>query len=273
FFSEADYALNQILVDKVFGESGEKVLIEEFLDGEEASVLAITDGEEFICLPASQDHKQIEDNDMGKNTGGMGAYAPAPIVTEQLMEVIKNKIIQPTLDVLRKENKKFIGCLYAGLMITKEGPKVVEFNCRFGDPEAQVVLPLLKGDFFELLYSVATGKLNKEAVSYSGGSAVCVVAASAGYPDEYKKGYEIKGLDAKSDNVIIFHAGTKEVGEKIITNGGRVLGVTAINPENNLAVTKEIAYKALANIKFDNIYYRNDIADKALKKDLQNSSK
>jgi phosphoribosylamine--glycine ligase len=273
FFSEADYALNQILVDKVFGESGEKVLIEEFLDGEEASVLAITDGEEFICLPASQDHKQIEDNDMGKNTGGMGAYAPAPIVTEQLMEVIKNKIIQPTLDVLRKENKKFIGCLYAGLMITKEGPKVVEFNCRFGDPEAQVVLPLLKGDFFELLYSVATGKLNKEAVSYSGGSAVCVVAASAGYPDEYKKGYEIKGLDAKSDNVIVFHAGTKEVGEKIITNGGRVLGVTAINPENNLAVTKEIAYKALANIKFDNIYYRNDIADKALKKDLQNSSK
>lgn len=263
--TEAEHALKSIFIDKVFGSSGEKVLIEEFLEGEEASILVVTDGQEFICLPASQDHKRIGENDTGKNTGGMGAYAPAPIITDILMEEIKSKIIQPTLKTLSDENKKFVGCLYVGLMITNDGPKVVEFNCRFGDPEAQAILPLIKGDFLELLYSAATGKLNKQAVEYSGGSAVCVVAASFGYPDEYEKGFEITGLDNMPENIFIFHAGTKEDNGKFITNGGRVLGVTAFNPINDLFATKDMVYKALSKINFDNLYYRNDIANKGLR--------
>ena len=262
---EAEDALRSIFIDKIFGESGEKVLIEEFLEGEEASVLAVTDGEDFICLPASQDHKRIGENDTGKNTGGMGAYAPTPIITDVLMEEIKSRIIQPTLKALFDTNKKFIGCLYVGLMITKEGPKVVEFNCRFGDPEAQAVLPLLKGDFLELLYSAAKGKLNMQAIEYSGGSAVCVVAASLGYPDEYEKGFEITGLDNLPEKIIVFHAGTKEENGKIVTNGGRVLGVTAVNPKNELFSTRDMVYKAVSKIKFGNMYYRNDIGNKGLR--------
>ena len=262
---EAEDALRSIFIDKIFGESGKKVLIEEFLEGEEASVLAVTDGEDFICLPASQDHKRIGENDTGKNTGGMGAYAPAPIITDLLMEEIKSSIIQPTLKALSDTNKKFIGCLYVGLMLTKEGPKVVEFNCRFGDPEAQAVLPLLKGDFLELLYSAAKGKLNMQAIEYSGGSAVCVVAASLGYPDEYEKGFEITGLDNLPEKIIVFHAGTKEENGKIVTNGGRVLGVTAVNPKNELFSTKDMVYKAVSKINFGNMYYRNDIGNKGLR--------
>lgn len=261
----AEDALRSIFIDKIFGESGEKVLIEEFLEGEEASVLAITDGEDFICLPASQDHKRIGENDTGKNTGGMGAYAPAPVITDLLMEEIKSSIIQPTLKALSDTNKKFIGCLYVGLMITKEGPKVVEFNCRFGDPEAQAVLPLLKGDFLELLYSAAKGKLNMQSIEYSGGSAVCVVAASLGYPDEYEKGFEISGLDNLPEKIIVFHAGTKEENGKIVTNGGRVLGVTAVNPKNELFSTKDMVYKAISKINFGNMYFRNDIGNKGIR--------
>ncbi|HEY6436081.1 MAG TPA: phosphoribosylamine--glycine ligase, partial [Ignavibacteriaceae bacterium] len=178
--SEAEQALNLIFHDKVFGESGEKVLVEEFLVGEEVSVFAICDGNEFVCLPASQDHKRIGDNDTGKNTGGMGAYAPAPIVTPKLFEEIKNRIFYPVITTLNKRNAKFIGCLYAGLIITEEGPKVIEFNCRFGDPETQVILPILKGDFLHLLFTAAQGKVDKASVDYNGGSSVCVVAASKG---------------------------------------------------------------------------------------------
>jgi len=261
----AEDALRSIFIDKIFGESGEKVLIEEFLEGEEASVLAITDGEDFICLPASQDHKRIGENDTGKNTSGMNAYAPTPIITDVLMEEIKSRIIQPTLKALSDTNKKFIGCLYVGLMITKEGPKVIEFNCRFGDPEAQAVLPLLKGDFLELLYSAAKGKLNMQAIEYSGGSAVCVVAASLGYPDEYEKGFEIIGLDNLPEKIIVFHAGTKEENGKIVTNGGRVLGVTAVNPKNELSSTRDMVYKAVSKINFGNMYFRNDIGNKGIK--------
>jgi phosphoribosylamine--glycine ligase len=262
---EAEDALRSIFIDKIFGESGEKVLIEEFLEGEEASVLAVTDGKDFICLPASQDHKRIGENDTGKNTGGMGAYAPAPIITDALMEEIKSRIIQPTLKALSDTNKKFIGCLYVGLMITKEGPKVVEFNCRFGDPEAQAVLPLLKGDFLELLYSAAKGKLNMQAIEYSGGSAVCVVAASLGYPDKYEKGFEISGLDNLPEKIIVFHAGTKEENGKIVTNGGRVLGVTAVNPKNELSSTRDMVYKAVSKINFGNMYFRKDIGNKGIR--------
>jgi len=262
---EAENALNLIFRDKVFGESGEKVLIEEFLQGQEASVFAICDGNDCICLPASQDHKRIGDNDTGKNTGGMGAYAPTTIVSAQMLESIQKKIIYPVLNTLKKNNKKFIGCLYAGLMITEEGPKVIEFNCRFGDPETQAVLPVIKGDFLELLYSAALGKLNKEAVEYNGGCSVCVVVASGGYPDSYEKGFEISGLGEVPSDIIVYHAGTKEENGKILTNGGRVLDVTSVLPEFNLMLAKDKAYQALNKINFQNMYFRKDISDKALK--------
>ncbi|GBD89026.1 phosphoribosylamine--glycine ligase [bacterium BMS3Abin03] len=254
-----------MFIKKVFGKSGEKILIEEFLEGEEASVFAITDGNNFILLPPSQDHKRIGDNDTGKNTGGMGAYAPAPIVTSEIMEFIASKIVAPTLYALNAEGRKFIGCLYVGLMLTDEGPKVVEYNCRFGDPETQAVLPLIKGDFLKLLYSAAKGELDRETIKYNNGSSVCVVAASDGYPGAYKKGFEITGLEQMPENVIVFHAGTKEENGKIVTNGGRVLGVTSMLKENDLAEAKRITYDALKKIHFENIYYRTDIADKALK--------
>ena len=262
---EAEEALNLIFHDKLFKESGEKVLVEEFLTGEEVSVFAICDGNDFVCLPASQDHKRIGDNDTGKNTGGMGAYAPAPIVTPKMFEEIKNRILYPVVKNLNKRNASFIGCLYAGLIITDEGPKVIEFNCRFGDPETQVVLPVIKGDFLHLLHSAALGKIDKAAVEYNGGSSVCVVAASKGYPDSYEKGFEITGLDELRADIIVYHAGTKEVNGKILTNGGRVLGVTSVLPDFNLALAKDLAYKALEGIHFKNIYYRKDISDKAFK--------
>jgi len=262
---EAETALKSFFIDRIFGKSGDKILIEEFLDGEEASVFAITDGNNFICLPASQDHKRIGDNDTGKNTGGMGAYAPAPVITKQMLNEISVKIIAPTLQALKAQDRPFIGCLYAGLILTTDGIKVIEFNCRFGDPETQAVLPLLKGDFLKLLYSAAEGKLDVNSVSYNGGSAVCVVAASLGYPGQYKKGLEIFGLDELPENTIVFHAGTKENKGKILTNGGRVLGITSVLEENDLQKAKNLAYKAMDKIHFSNMYYRTDIGDKAIK--------
>ena len=263
-YDEAEESLKEMFVDKVFGTSGEKIVIEEFMEGEEASIFAITDGTDFTCLPSSQDHKRIGDNDTGKNTGGMGAYSPAPVVTNDLLSQIENKIIKPTLAGMKNEGYPFSGCLYAGVMITKEEPKVVEFNCRFGDPETQVVLPLLKGDFLKLLYSSANGKLDKNAVHYSEGSAVCVVAASKGYPDSYQKGFEITGFDINDKKIIIYHAGTDEVDEKIVTSGGRVLGVTAVLNKNDLIEAREKAYEAIRQIHFEGMYYRKDIALRAL---------
>ena len=262
---EAETALNLIFLDKAFGESGDKVLVEEYLTGQEVSIFAICDGHEFVCLPAAQDHKRIGDNDSGKNTGGMGAYAPAPIITPKLFEEIKNRIIYPVISTLAKRNANFVGCLYAGLIITDEGPKVIEFNCRFGDPETQVILPVIRGDFLHLLHTAALGKIDKAAVEYNGGSSVCVVAASGGYPDSYKKGFEITGLDEHPADIIIYHAGTKEANGKIFTDGGRVFGVTSVLTDFNLTLAKDKAYKALEKIKYDNIYYRKDIADKAFK--------
>jgi phosphoribosylamine--glycine ligase len=216
-------------------------------------------------LPAAQDHKRIGDNDTGKNTGGMGAYAPAPVVTPKLFEEIKNRIFYPIITTLNKRNSSFIGCLYAGLIITNEGPKVIEFNCRFGDPETQVVLPIIKGDFLHLLYTAASGKIDKASVDYNGGSSVCVVAASKGYPDSFESGFEITGLGELNADIKVYHAGTKEVSGRIITNGGRVLGVTSVLPDFNLMLAKDLAYKALEKINFKNIYYRKDISDKAFK--------
>mgnify|MGYP000216546817 CR=1 FL=1 len=254
--------------DDIFGESGHTIVIEEFLEGEEASIFVVTDGDEYVILPASQDHKRALNGDKGKNTGGMGAYSPAPLITNSLLSQIENEIIVPSLNALKNEGKKYNGCLYCGLMIIEEGPKLIEFNCRFGDPETQCVLPLLEGDFLQLLYSAAVGKIDKSAVKYNGGSSVCVVAASKGYPDKYEKGFEISGLDLKHENVIIYHAGTKKVDDKFITNGGRVLGVTSVVNENDLKLAKQTTYDALSKINFEGITYRTDIADKALKNNI-----
>lgn len=258
-------ALEDCFNNKVFGEAGDKVVIEEFMVGQEASLFAITDGQNFVSLPVSQDHKRIGEGDTGLNTGGMGAYAPAPVMTDELLDISEKTIIQPTLDAMKKEDKTFVGCLYCGLMLTAEGPKVVEFNCRFGDPETQAVLPLLEGDFLELLYSAAAGNINKDAVKYNGKTSVCVIAASKGYPGSYEKGFEIKGLESNSDKeIIVYHAGTKAQDDKIVTSGGRVLGVNA-TISGDLKSCKEKAYSGLKQICFEGIYYRNDIADKAIK--------
>lgn len=262
---ESKKIVDEIFEQKIFGAAGSKIIVEEFLEGEEASIFAITDGEKFICLPSAQDHKRIGYGDTGKNTGGMGAYAPTPIISSDLLAEIEKIIINPTLTAMRETDNRFVGCLYAGLIITKSGPKVIEFNCRFGDPETQVVLPLLEGDFLELLDSAAAGNLNSGSVKYSGGCSVCIVAASAGYPDKYDKGFEISGLDDEEENIIVYHAGTKIVNDRILTNGGRVLGVTSVIKEFNLKSAKEIAYNKIKKIFFEGIYYRKDIGDKAFK--------
>jgi phosphoribosylamine--glycine ligase len=195
----------------------------------------------------------------------MGAYAPAPIITTELMNEIEKKIISPTLKQMNRTGNKFIGCLYAGLMITKEGPKVIEFNCRFGDPETQVVLPILEGDLLQLLYSAADGKLDYNSVRYSGGCSVCIVAASAGYPDSYKKGFEITGLELFDEEIIIYHAGTKKLNDKILTNGGRVLGIASVLKTFDLTAAQKKAYDAIKKIHFDGVYFRKDVGEKAFK--------
>jgi phosphoribosylamine--glycine ligase len=259
--------LQEMMVRNVFGTAGERVVIEEFLVGEEASVLAVTDGKQFVTLPAAQDHKRILDGDRGKNTGGMGAYAPTPFVTDRILDKVKRSIIRPTLEGLAKEGRKYRGCLYCGLMLTKQGPKVVEFNCRFGDPETQVILPLIDVDFVELLQATVDGTINSVKWKARRASALCVVLASGGYPDNYEVGKEVIGLDAASqvEDVHLFHAGTKRSRGKILTSGGRVLGVTAVGPEGNLESTIEHAYQAVAKITFDGAYYRSDIGAKAVK--------
>lgn len=268
-FSVAKQAVDDCFINNVFGKAGEKIVIEEFMTGQEASVFAITDGNEYIILPPAQDHKRIFDGDKGKNTGGMGAYAPTPFVDDKILSSISEKIIKPTLAAMHEIDALYSGCLYCGLMLTNDGPKVVEFNCRFGDPETQVVLPLLDGDILDLFYSVASGKINKSSVWYNGGASICVVLASAGYPDHYEKGKLIEGLsDIVSDNIILYHAGTKEQDGKIFTNGGRVLNVTSVIKENNLLLAKQICYDAISKIKFEGMHYRKDIGDKAIKATL-----
>jgi phosphoribosylamine---glycine ligase len=264
-FDDAREALKECFVNSSFGSAGDKVVIEEFMSGQEASIFAITDGEEFILLPAAQDHKRIHDGDTGKNTGGMGAYAPTPFVTEEITKYVSEKIIRPTLAAMKAEGKQFNGCLYCGLMLTEEGPKVVEYNCRFGDPETQVVLPLLKGDFLELLNSAAKGKVKKDAVKYSGGSSITVVMASRGYPDSSENGVEILGLGKfPKSNVHVIHAGTKEVEGKIVTNGGRVLNIVSSIEIDDLKLCKQTVYEVIPEIFFDGMQYRKDISDKAL---------
>jgi phosphoribosylamine--glycine ligase len=250
---------------KQFGSAIERLVIEEFMEGEEASVFAICDGTDFVTLAPAQDHKRIFDGDRGKNTGGMGAYAPAPIVTEDILAEIESRIIKPTLAGMAKEGRLYKGCLYVGLMITVSGPKVLEYNCRFGDPETQVVLPLYNEDIVELFEAAYAGTINslrKQRGSYMN-AAVSVVLASNGYPDEYPTGVEISGLEDLTalNNVLAFHAGTKLQGGSLVTAGGRVLGITAI--KSDLAGAIEDAYKAVSKISFAGMHYRRDIGKKA----------
>jgi len=261
-------ALREMMLNKAFGTAGEKVVVEEYLEGEEASVFAVTDGERFATLASAQDHKRILDGDKGKNTGGMGAYANAPIVTKELLKQIDDQIIRPTLVGMKNDGAPYRGCLYCGLMITKSGPKVIEYNCRFGDPETQVVVPLIEGDLAEILLSIAERRFDPSSVKQHAASAVCVVMASRGYPDDYQTGKEIHGLEKvkQEDGLVVFHAGTRSDGEKVVTSGGRVLGVTAIGYENDLKGTIDAAYRAVGSITFDGAYYRSDIGQKALRR-------
>lgn len=247
-------------LDELFAQNFGKVVIEEFLTGQEVSVLALTDGITIRPLISAQDHKQIGEGDTGANTGGMGAYAPTPLVDDQLSDRITKEILEPTLKELQKRGIDYRGVLYAGLMITPEGePKTLEFNCRFGDPETQAVLPMLKTPLAEVLLACAQQKLaDLPALQWYEGSAVCVVIASGGYPNSYENGKVITGInDAENDTVTVFHAGTKLVGEEIITDGGRVLGVTSREKDFKTAITT--AYKAVEKIKFHDMYYRRDI--------------
>jgi phosphoribosylamine--glycine ligase len=260
---EALKAIDEIMCDNAFGEAGSRVVIEECLTGEEASLLTFTDGETIVPMISSQDHKRAYDNDEGPNTGGMGTYAPAPVVTAEILARVEKEILQPVIKAMAKEGRKYVGCLYAGLMITADGPKVIEFNARFGDPETQVVLPLLDGDLAEIMLACIDGKLKDARVAWKKEAAVCVVMAAGGYPKAYKKGDAITGIDAaEQGGANVFHAGTKLKEGSIVTNGGRVLGVTATAQDIKTAVAK--AYAAVEKIHFDNAHYRLDIAHRAI---------
>jgi phosphoribosylamine--glycine ligase len=263
---EAALALDDIIVHRAFGAAGNHIVIEEFLEGEEASIFILTDGEHFALLASAQDHKRILDNDLGKNTGGMGAYAPAPLVTSELLQRIIHEAVQPTLDGMRKEGMPYRGCLYVGLMMTRDGPKVLEYNCRFGDPETQVVVPLIDGDLAEIFYAIAQRRFDASIAKLHSATAVCVVMASHGYPDDYQIGKQIFGLEniKAEDGVVVFHAGTKLDGNTVVTSGGRVLGVTAVGFTHELEQTIQNAYRAVDKITFDGAYYRSDIGKKAL---------
>ncbi len=262
-FQEAEITLENMLEKQIFGEAGKQVLIEEFLRGDEVSIFAVSDGAHYQILAPAQDHKAIFDGDQGPNTGGMGAYAPANIIDEELMKTVQTSIIEPTIAGMALENRPFRGLLYAGLILTKNGPKVLEYNCRFGDPEAQAVLPLLKSDFLELLIAASEGNLQNYQLEKHALSAVCVIMAAGGYPGKYEKGQTILGLNHQFDeNVYIFHAGTKKTKDKIVTDGGRVLGVTAW--ASDLADAIKNAYTAVGKIAFNGAYYRKDIGHKAL---------
>ena len=248
---------------KNFGVAGAKIVVEEFMDGEEASILAFTDGKIIVPMISAQDHKKVFDGDEGLNTGGMGAYAPAPVVTAEVLQKVEEKILKPILAALNAEKILYQGCLYAGLMIQNGEPKVVEFNCRFGDPETQVVLPLLESDLLEIMLACAEGNLADKKISWSNETAVCVVLASGGYPKSYKKNLPIEGIKkAESLGATVFHAGTKISDDKILTSGGRVLGVTVT--EKNIKSAIEKVYKCVEVINFEDMHFRKDIAAKAL---------
>ncbi len=255
-----------IMDEKVFGKAGEKVIVEDCLIGEEASIIVMTDGEHIAPLASSQDHKRIFDNDKGPNTGGMGAYSPAPVVTEEIFDKTLNEIIYPTIKELARQGLKYAGVLYAGVMIVDGQPKLLEFNVRFGDPETQAILPRMGNDLVELIELSIDGKLNRAQMQWDRRSSVCVVIASGGYPGDYEKGKKITGLNEAEEieDLVVFHAGTsRDASGNFLTSGGRVLGVTALGADLKDAINR--AYQGCSVIKFDGMHYRKDIGKKGLK--------
>ncbi|MCK5113944.1 MAG: phosphoribosylamine--glycine ligase [Phycisphaerae bacterium] len=257
--------LEEIMRDKIFGEAGNTVVIEEMLTGQEATVLAMVDGRNIYAMEALQDHKPIGEGDTGANTGGMGAYSPVPIIDDETMTRIEKEILVPIVDAMRRDFGRYEGVLYTGLMFTPAGPKVIEFNCRFGDPECQPLMMRLKSDLLEAMLATAEHRLDEITMEWDPRPAVCVVMSSGGYPGPYEKGIEITGIEEADamEDVKVFHAGTASKGGKIVTNGGRVLGVTAVG--DTVAEAQEKAYGAVTKINWDGVYWRNDIADKAIK--------
>lgn len=262
---EAIVAIDKIMVKRDFGAAGDRIVMEEFLEGEEATFKVFTDGRNIIPMLPTQDHKPVFDGDKGLNTGGMGAYAPAPIITKELAKEIIDKIIKPFLTGMRKQGRIYKGVLYVGLMITSQGPKVLEFNCRFGDPELQPLVLLMKNDIVPILEAISEERLSEVKIEWKKGAAVCVTMASKGYPGKYEKGKEIEGLEEieKMEDVRVFHAGTVKENGKWKTAGGRVLGVTAYH--KNIVSARNLAYAAVAKIKWQGVHYRTDISNKALK--------
>jgi len=263
---EAEAALHEIMKENVHGKAGEEVVVEDFLDGPEFSVHVLCDGKNFVVFPPAQDHKRIGENDSGPNTGGMGTIAPVPWVTEEMMQEITDKIIKPTLEQMVNEGRPFTGLLFPGIKWTKDGPKVLEYNARFGDPETQVFMRLLESNLLELLEACADGKLNKVFVEWKKEFAACIVLASGGYPNKYETEYLINGIDEaeKLNNVQVYHAGTKMTPEGVVTSGGRVLNVTATGSELSSALS--LAYEAVEKVKFKNEYHRLDIGKSSLEK-------
>ena len=261
--NEALQAVDMMMEDKAFGDAGSVLVLEEMMVGEETSLLAFCDGKTVKAMVSAQDHKRAYDGDKGPNTGGMGTYAPAPVMTPKMVETAVKTVLEPMIAAMAAEGSPYQGCLYAGLMITDQGPRVVEFNARFGDPETQVVLPLLKSDLAEILLACAEGRLDQQNIEWSDGAAVCVVMASGGYPGKYQSGLPITGLDvAEKQGAMVFHAGTKAVDGTIVTAGGRVLGVTACG--ENIVAAQRAAYAAVDVIDFPGAYYRKDIAWRAI---------
>jgi len=263
---EAEEAVETAMVRQSFGKAGRQILVEEFLEGEEVSILALVDGKRAVLLPSAQDHKRALDGDLGLNTGGMGAYSPAPMETASFRQMVLETIFDPTLKELRRRDITYRGVLYAGLMMTAAGPKVLEFNCRFGDPETQAILPRLKGDLIPAMEACIDGNLLPEHASGRPEACVCVVMTAGGYPGAYRKGDAIAGLKeaAALGETMVFHAGTRLEGGRVVTAGGRVLGVTALG--RTLAETAEKAYQAVAKITFPDAHYRRDIAAKGIKR-------
>jgi len=263
--SDGILAAEQIMVNKIFGAAGDTVIVEDKLLGQEASILAFVDGRSIYVMESSQDHKPVGEGDTGPNTGGMGAYSPAPVVTDALMDQIVREILVPTVDGMNRNDSPYRGVLYAGIMITQGGPRVLEFNVRFGDPETQPILMRMKSDLLEVMQAVAEGRLDSVSIEWDPRPAVCVVMSSGGYPGDYEKGKPISGLDeaGRMADVVVFQAGTAKQDGKIVTSGGRVLGVTAVG--NDIAAAKAKAYEAVDKIHFEGAYCRRDIADKALR--------
>ena len=260
----AEHAAEEILDKKIFGSAGNKIVVEEFLEGEEVSVLAFSDGKNIMPLEPAQDHKAIYDGNRGPNTGGMGAFSPAPIVTDTLAEEILENILKPTVNAMAQEGRTYKGILYAGLMIIQGEPKVLEFNVRFGDPETQPILMRMESDIVPLFLAAIEGSLDSQKIKWHKDASVCVVMASAGYPNSYPKGEEILGVDKlkNKSNTVVFHAGTKIIDSKLVTNGGRVLGVTSLGVNVSEAIKN--SYRAVSKISWENVYYRRDIGKKVV---------